>query len=58
MITQLQPQDDAGKEVKKTSKNYDYATKINYLFRDARNVDRCSCTYCDPPAVELRFLPV
>lgn len=26
----------AGKEVKKTSKNYDYATKINYLFRDAR----------------------
>jgi hypothetical protein len=37
LLRYLQAAAEAAKEVKKTSKNYDYATKINYLFRDARD---------------------
>ena len=30
---------EEGKEkIKKKGKNYDYATKLNYLFRDTRNL--------------------
>ena len=50
--------------MKKTSKNYDYATKINYLFRDARNADlwkylkNITCSDLDPdPCGSVFFWP-
>lgn len=45
-----EPKRARSKESKGTTKSYDYATKLNYLFRDARfdedNNEYCYCSLC------------
>lgn len=67
-MTEVKVEEGAVKEAaKKTSKNYDYATKINYLFRDARfflvksnnaenvNIAQGKSVWSSPPQNETKF---